>query len=328
MAIKFLSGFRGIDNAKQGLRRSTQLGSAATGGGTILATSQNFDPQACFVYLNGSLLREGTSSDGGDYVLSGNSTVTFNSAVASTDVIEVVSYNFANPTLPETMIEVDHTVTSANATYHATSVTGASYTASSDTLVKTSHGLAVDDVINVTVSPTSGSLAVGRLAEAKGAIELLLANAYSSRDLVALISFRGDNAETLLTPTRSLSKTKRVLCSLPGGGGTPLASGLMSALKLSIDYSQKGFSPVSIILTDGKANIDLDGEKGRIKALEDSSQVSKLFVSNKLKTMVIDTSQRISQTAKDLAKNLGGEYVLLPRANAHQLSNMLLNKLN
>lgn len=162
MAIKFLSGFRGIDNAKQGLRRSTQLGSAATGGGTILATSQNFDPQACFVYLNGSLLREGTSGNGGDYVLSGNSTVTFNSAVASTDVIEVVSYNFANPTLPETMIEVDHTVTSANATYHATSVTGASYTASSDTLVKTSHGLAVDDVINVTVSPTSGSLAVGR----------------------------------------------------------------------------------------------------------------------------------------------------------------------
>ena len=174
----------------------------------------------------------------------------------------------------------------------------------------------------------SGSLAVGRLAEAKGAIELLLANAYSSRDLVALISFRGDNAETLLTPTRSLSKTKRVLGSLPGGGGTPLASGLMSALKLSIDYSQKGFSPVSIILTDGKANIDLDGEKGRIKALEDSSQVSKLFVSNKLKTIVIDTSQRISQTAKDLAKNLGGEYVLLPRANAHQLSNMILNKLN
>ena len=174
----------------------------------------------------------------------------------------------------------------------------------------------------------SGSLAVGRLAEAKGAIELLLASAYSSRDLVALISFRGDNAETLLTPTRSLSKTKRVLGSLPGGGGTPLASGLMSALKLSIDYSQKGFSPVSIILTDGKANIDLDGEKGRVKALEDSSQVSKLFVSNKLKTMVIDTSQRISQTAKDLAKNLDGEYVLLPRANAHQLSNMILNKLN
>ena len=65
-----------------------------------------------------------------------------------------------------------------------------------------------------------------------------------------------------------------------------------------------------------------------MKALEDSSQVSKLFVSNKLKSIVIDTSQRISQSAKDLAKNLDGEYVLLPRANAHQLSNVILNKLN
>ena len=174
----------------------------------------------------------------------------------------------------------------------------------------------------------SGSLAVGRLAEAKGAIELLLSHAYSSRDLVALISFRGESAETLLTPTRSLSKTKRVLGSLPGGGGTPLALGLMSTLKLSIDYSQKGFSPINIILTDGKANVDLKGEKGRIAALEDSAKVSKLFISNKLKTIVIDTSQRVTQTAKDLAKNLDGEYVLLPRANSHQLSNLILNKLN
>ena len=88
------------------------------------------------------------------------------------------------------------------------------------------------------------------------------------------------------------------------------------------------FSPISIILTDGKANIDLEGEKGRTKALEDSCQVSKLFVSNQLKSIVIDTSQRESPTAKDLAKNLEGEYVLLPRANAHQLSNVILNKLN
>jgi len=174
----------------------------------------------------------------------------------------------------------------------------------------------------------SGSLAVGRLAEAKGAVELLLSNAYSSRDLVALISFRGESAETLLTPTRSLSKTKRVLGSLPGGGGTPLALGLMSTLKLSIDYSQKGFTPINVILTDGKANVDLKGENGRASALDDSAKVSKLFILNKLKTIVIDTSQRESETAKDLAQNLQGKYLLLPRANAHQLSNVILNQLN
>jgi hypothetical protein len=70
MGIKYISGFRGLDNAKQHLRRSTHLGSAAAGG-TVLNPSEAFDQQACFVYLNGAMLREGASGAGGDYVLSG-----------------------------------------------------------------------------------------------------------------------------------------------------------------------------------------------------------------------------------------------------------------
>ena len=138
------------------------MGSDLTSSYTILAPSETFDPQACYVYVNGVLLREGTSGNGGDYVLSGNSTVTFNVALATTDVVEVISYNFTNSILPETMIETDHVITSANASYHSTAVTGGAYTAATDTLTKTSHGLAVGDVINVTASPTSNSLAVGR----------------------------------------------------------------------------------------------------------------------------------------------------------------------
>jgi len=105
--------------------------------------------------------KEGSGANG-DYTLSGTSTVTFNTAVATTDVIEVISYNFANPTLPETMIESNTTISSGQASYHNTSVTGASYDASEDTLTKSSHGFSVDDVINVTASPTSNSLATGR----------------------------------------------------------------------------------------------------------------------------------------------------------------------
>jgi len=112
--------------------------------------------------MNGALLKEGTSGAGGDYVLTGSNTVTFNTAVATTDAIEVISYAFQNPTLPASMTETDHTVTSANATYHATDVTGGAYTAATDSLTKSSHGLAVDDVISVTASPTSNSIAVGR----------------------------------------------------------------------------------------------------------------------------------------------------------------------
>ena len=103
MGIKYLSGFRGADHAKQHLRRSVHLGSALTSGYTVLNPAEAFDQQACFVYLNGALLKEGTSGAGGDYVLTGTNTITFNTAVATTDAIEVVSYAFQNPTLPQTM---------------------------------------------------------------------------------------------------------------------------------------------------------------------------------------------------------------------------------
>ena len=96
MGIKYISGFRGLDNAKQHLRRSTHLGSAASGG-TVLNPSEAFDQQACFVYLNGAMLREGASGAGGDYVLSGTNTITFNTAVASTDIIEVMRITSYNP---------------------------------------------------------------------------------------------------------------------------------------------------------------------------------------------------------------------------------------
>ena len=162
MGIKYISGFRGLDHAKQHLRRSVHLGSALTSGYTVLSPAEAFDQQACFVYMNGALLKEGTAGNGGDYVLSGTNTITFNVAVATTDAIEVISYIFQNPTLPATMTETDHTVTSANAAYHATAVTGGAYTAATDSLTKSSHGLAVDDVISVTASPTSNSIAVGR----------------------------------------------------------------------------------------------------------------------------------------------------------------------
>ena len=164
MGVKFISGFRGYDNAKQGIRRSVHAGSELTSGGTVLNPSQAFDSQACFVYLNGAMLREGNSGAGGDYVLTGTSTITFNVAVATAASVEVVSYNFANPTLPETMIETNTTISAAQSTEHATAVTGASYAQATDTITKTGAftNNSVGDVISVTTSPTSNSLAVGR----------------------------------------------------------------------------------------------------------------------------------------------------------------------
>ena len=112
----------------------------------------------------------------------------------------------------------------------------------------------------------SGSAAFARLAEAKGAIELLLAQAYARRDHVALLAFRGRSAELILPPTRSLVQTKRRLAGLPGGGGTPLASGLKLALATAAQACARGMTPTIAILTDGRGNIALDGTADRALA--------------------------------------------------------------
>jgi magnesium chelatase subunit D len=100
------------------------------------------------------------------------------------------------------------------------------------------------ETTTVFVVDASGSAALHRLAEAKGAIELLLAECYVRRDRVALIAFRGRpgaaGAELLLPPTRSLVRAKRSLADLPGGGGTPLAHGLDAARALAEDVSRRG----------------------------------------------------------------------------------------
>ncbi len=101
----------------------------------------------------------------------------------------------------------------------------------------------------------SGSAAVARLAEAKGAVELLLAEAYVARTQVALVAFRGTVAEVVLPPTRSLARAKRALAGLAGGGGTPLAAGLDVAAAVARVERGRGRSPFVVVLTDGRANI-------------------------------------------------------------------------
>jgi magnesium chelatase subunit D len=171
----------------------------------------------------------------------------------------------------------------------------------------------------VFVVDASGSAAMHRLAETKGAVELLLANCYSRRDSVALISFRGTQAETLLAPTRSLVRAKKTLAALPGGGGTPLASAIESATALGRTLQQNGNTPTMVFLTDGVANIALDGTPGRPQANADTLIAAKRFQGERLNGMVIDISPRGHDKAKALASALSAHYVALPHANAQSL---------
>lgn len=173
------------------------------------------------------------------------------------------------------------------------------------------------------VLDASGSSALNRLAEAKGAIELLLADCYVRRDRVAVISFRSKSAELLLPPTRSLTRAKRCLAAMPGGGGTPLASGLDAALELALSIRRRGGTASIVVLTDGRANISLDGSPGRAKANEDAAAQAKMLRAHGFACALIDTSPQPQPTARSLAVDMGAVYLPLPHADAAQMSGVV-----
>jgi magnesium chelatase subunit D len=169
----------------------------------------------------------------------------------------------------------------------------------------------------------SGSAALARLAEAKGAVELLLARAYARRDHVALIAFRGAGAELILPPTRSLVQTKRRLAGLPGGGGTPLAAALQLAQDTAMRARAKGLTPVLALLTDGRANVALDGTPGRARAEAEAEVAAKAWARAGFPGVVIDTATRPQDGLRALSATLGAAYLPLPRATAERLSSAL-----
>ncbi len=166
----------------------------------------------------------------------------------------------------------------------------------------------------------SGSTAFQRLAEAKGAVETILAECYVRRDRVALVAFRSKKAEVLLPPTRSLERAKRALAGLPGGGGTPLASGIDEAFALALQVRRAGGNPIVIMLTDGRGNVTRDGEGNKIKALEESQLAAKLFAGEGIEAMVIDVSPEPQKSAKTLATNMQATYLAMPRAGASEIA--------
>ena len=173
------------------------------------------------------------------------------------------------------------------------------------------------ETTTVFVIDASGSAALHRLAEAKGAIELLLADCYVRRDRVAVIAFRGRSAEVLLPPTRSLVRAKRSLAGLPGGGGTPLASAIDTAAGLVDGVARRGGSPVVVFLTDGRANVARDGSGGRAQADADAQDAARrMRLAGRAAVLVLDTSPQPAPSAHSLALNLGARYVPLPRADS------------
>jgi magnesium chelatase subunit D len=166
----------------------------------------------------------------------------------------------------------------------------------------------------------SGSAAMHRLAEAKGAVELLLADCYIRRDQVALIAFRGNGATVLLPPTGSLLRAKRSLAGLPGGGPTPLAAGVDAAMAMAETIRRAGRTPVITLLTDARANIARDGTGGRPRAEAEAMEAARAVCVSGVAALLVDTSPRPNPFAQRLAEEMRAQYVPLPYADATAVS--------
>lgn len=184
----------------------------------------------------------------------------------------------------------------------------------------------------------SGSMALNRMQNAKGAVLRLLESAYQSRDQVCLIPCRGIRADILVPPTSSVARASNSMQVLPCGGGTPLAHALQQAIMTASNaIKASDVGQVCIVsITDGRANVPLavsegeDGlmQDGKMKKVPKEELQDEVFaIADKIrglgfKFLLIDTENKYvsSGIAKKLADRAAGKYYYLPRADEKDIA--------
>ncbi|MFJ4961951.1 putative cobaltochelatase [Streptomyces sp. NPDC088729] len=171
------------------------------------------------------------------------------------------------------------------------------------------------------VVDASGSMAARqRMSAVKGAVLSLLLDAYQRRDKVGLVTFRGRDAEVALPPTSSVDAAASRLRSLPTGGRTPLAAGLLKAhdvlrVERLRDPSRRA---LLVVVTDGRATggpepVALAGRAGRLHRSEGTASV------------VVDCESGYVRLglAAELARELGGAAVTLDELRADSIAGLV-----
>ena len=169
----------------------------------------------------------------------------------------------------------------------------------------------------------SGSAALARLAEAKGAVDILLQQSYARRDSVCVIAFRGSQVQTLLPATRSLVRAKKALAGLPGGGGTPIALALKHVSEQALALQRAGMTPLLVMLSDGKANVTLEGLGGRTQAQEDAMKWAQQWARLGFASLWIDTAVQPTGHAQELSQAMQARYLPMPYVASQRVADAI-----
>ncbi|MCL4079080.1 magnesium chelatase subunit D family protein [Coriobacteriia bacterium Es71-Z0120] len=166
----------------------------------------------------------------------------------------------------------------------------------------------------------SGSMgASNRMEAAKAAVLELLVGAYQRRDRVGLVAFRGEGAEVLLAPTASVELAQLKLRSLPVGGATPLAHGLIRSLEILESERKRNHEivPWLVLVTDGRANVGVNGGLGS----EDARVAAQQVRERSINAIVIDTTAVPGggSAAREIARVAGADYVRLTTVDSQAL---------
>ena len=154
--------------------------------------------------------------------------------------------------------------------------------------------------------------AQARIRAAKGTILGILTKAYQKRFRIGLVSFCDESAETVLQPTSSLPLAQRCLKSLPVGGATPFAHGLMKGWQMIKTERRKDpdIRPLMVVLSDGEANVAYDGDVPQHKIIDELLSIGTLIGRDQVSSLVIETRplRDPSATMRGLAEAMGGSY--------------------
>ncbi len=167
-------------------------------------------------------------------------------------------------------------------------------------------------VLCVDASGSTG--AEERAGAARGAVLRLLTDAYQRRDRVAVVSFSGAGAQLLLRPTASIEVARSRLATMPIGGPTPLAEAISRSLQVCLAPSTRGFSPVLVVISDGRATSAPGGLDPLAAAMAAADRVASAGIS----ALVVDVESGTMplRLAEAIAERMGARYLRLAAATS------------